>query len=196
MPGRHSIPHRLGFSLFEVIVAVTILAILTTIIAVRITGTTDRQVTLVVDKLGDMLVMYALRSEHSPVPIAITMDPARRMIGLVRREPGEFDDDESTWARDPVVPYINIPEFIEMEEIQVFADGDWVDVVEWPLIAMPGEDRPEVEIQLTHEQRTISLRLPPHGLTTVRQDSDVVDSKVIPRLQEDLDQSGRWQEDW
>ena len=68
-------PNSRGFTLVEVIVAVTIMALLISMIAIRITGTRDKQISLAVDQLRDLLMMYALRSEHAPDPIAISMDP-------------------------------------------------------------------------------------------------------------------------
>ena len=89
-----------------------------------------------------------------------------------------------------------LPSFLQAEDVEVLADGDWVDISDWPLVAMPGENRPEVEINLAWEERIISLRLAPHSLYAVRRDSANTDSEIAPRMPEDLDQTGRWQEDW
>ena len=56
---------RSGFTLIETIVAVTVLAIIVSMLAVRITGTRDKQISLVSDQLADLLMVYAMRSEHS-----------------------------------------------------------------------------------------------------------------------------------
>ena len=91
-------PRFRGFTLVEVIVAVTIMAILVSMIAVRISGTRDKQISLAVDQLGDLLMMYAIRSEHAPEPIAISMDPDRMTIGLVRREAAAYEGGDTQWV--------------------------------------------------------------------------------------------------
>ncbi|MEE2908460.1 MAG: type II secretion system protein [Planctomycetota bacterium] len=196
MPVDRVHPKSRGFTLVEVIVAVTIMALLVSMIAIRISGTRDKQISLAVDQLRDLLMMYALRSEHAPEPIALSMDPHYMTIALVRREPPAYAGGDSQWIRDPFVPVVQIPEFMELEDIEVLADGDWIDIVEWPLVAMPGQDRPTVEINLGFENRVIALRLASHSLYATRHDSAVTDSELAPREPEDLDQTGRWQEDW
>ncbi|MDG2423223.1 MAG: prepilin-type N-terminal cleavage/methylation domain-containing protein [Phycisphaerales bacterium] len=189
-------PVARGFTLVEVIVAVTIMALLVSMVAMRISGTRDQQVSVTVDQLRDMLMMYAIRSEHAPEPVAISMDSNNMIIGLVRREPAAYEGGESQWNRDPVVPWVNLPEFMVPEDIEVLADGNWIDIVEWPLVAMPGENRPAIEINLNFDGRVISLQLSPHSLYATRHDSGITNSEVTPRDPVDLDQTGRWQEDW
>ncbi|MAT81021.1 MAG: hypothetical protein CMJ29_05165 [Phycisphaerae bacterium] len=189
-------PATRAFTLVEVIVAVTIVALLAAVVSIRITGTKENRVTLLVDQLRDLLTMYAMRSEHSPEPVAIMMQADHGVIGLVRREPPAYQGAESEWARDPSVPWIKLPDFMELSDVEVLADGDWIDIVEWPLVAMPGENRPAIEFNLTLEERVISLRLPPHSIYASRHDSDMRDSGLTPRDPVDLDQTGRWQEDW
>ncbi|MBG81080.1 MAG: hypothetical protein CMJ39_10305 [Phycisphaerae bacterium] len=185
-----------GFTLIEVIVAVTIAAILVSMIAVRLSSTRDKQVSLFVDQLSDLLMMYALRTDNSPVPIAISMDRGYMTVGLVKRVPGAVEGSESEWVYDPMIAPVPIPDFMEPESIEFFSDGDWADVSEWPLSSMPGENRSTIEIQVSYDNRVISLRLPPHGLTAAVQDSDVLDSQIVPREPEDLDTTGQWQSDW
>jgi prepilin-type N-terminal cleavage/methylation domain-containing protein len=194
-PTLQHIRHR-GFSLIEVIVAVTIMAVIVTMIAVRISGTQGKQITLLGDQLGDMLMMFALRSEHAPYPIAILMDTDYGTINLVRRTPPEREGGEATWQPDPVVRPVSVPDFLQLEAIEFFADDSYIDIVQWPLTSMPGQDRPEIEIRVGFEGRTISLRLPPHAIYAARRDSSITNSQIEPRLAEDLDATGRWQEDW
>ncbi|GEM_PF-1098993 len=187
---------RSGFTLIETIVAVTVLAIIVSMLAVRITGTRDKQISLVSDQLADLLMVYAMRSEHSPNPTGISLDRERMAITLVRRIPAEFEGGEMTWGRDPAVPAVPLPHFIEDQGLEVLADGSWTDIGEWPLLAMPGQDRPEIEINLTWDERTVSLRLSPHSMNAVIRDSAVPDSEIAPREKQDLDATGLWQSDW
>lgn len=187
---------RSGFTLIETIVAVTVLAIIVSMMAVRITGTRDKQISLVSDQISDLMMVYAMRSEHSSNPVGISLDRERMAITLVRRIPPEFEGGEVTWGRDPAVPAVSLPHFIDDQGLEVLADGSWTDIGEWPLISMPGQDRPEIEINLTWDDRTISLRLPPHSMYAVLRDSAVPDSQIIPREKQDLDATGLWQSDW
>ena len=50
----------------------TVLAIIVSMLAVRVTGTRDKQISLMSDQLADLLMVYAMRSEHSPSPIGIS----------------------------------------------------------------------------------------------------------------------------
>ncbi len=195
-PGERTQYARSGFTLIETIVAVTVLAIIVSMLAVRITGTRDKQISLMSDQLSDLLMVYAMRSEHSPNPVGISLDRERMAISLVRRVPSEFEGEEMTWGRDPAVPAIPLPHFIEDQGLEVLADGSWTDIAEWPLLSMPGQDRPEIEINLSWDDRTISHRLPPHSMYAIIRDSAVPDSEIIPREKQDLDATGLWQSDW
>ena len=188
--------NRAGFTLIETIVAVTVLAIIVSMMAVRITGTREKEISLVSDRLADLLMMYAMRSEHAPTPVGITLNRDKMAIMLVRRIPPEFDGGEITWGLDPAVPPVPLPDFIKDQDVEVFADGSWIDIGEWPLLSMPGEDRPEVEINLSWEDRTLSLRLPPHSMYAVARDTAAPDSEIVPREKQDLDATGLWQSDW
>ena len=190
-------PRRRGFSLIEVVVAVTIMAVLVSMIALRLSGTRDKQMSLLSDQLRDLLMMYAIRSEQAPDPVAISIDRSWRTIGLVRRTPPSSETGSASWVPDPSVRPITLPEFLEIEDIEVFSDGDWIDIAEWPLIAMPGENRPEIRINVAYDTRGISLELPPYSLQPRLLEGIGDPARATsPRTPEDLDATGRWQEDW
>jgi len=103
-------------------------------------------------------------------------------------------DNPDLWIMDPMVNGVRLPDFMSIDDIEFRIDGDRADLVEWPLTCMPGEDRPLIEIELRHEQRSVLLSLAPHALSPNRQE-DGVDSPPV-REPEDLDTTGRWQEEW
>ena len=190
-------PRRRGFSLIEVVVAVTIMAVLVSMITVRLSGTRDKQLSLMSDQLRDLLMMYAIRSEQAPDPIAISINREWRTIELVRRTPPTSELNSATWTPDPSVRPIRIPDFIEIEDIEVYSDGDWIDIAEWPLLSMPGENRPQVRIDVTHQERSISLELPPYSIQPrILSGGNDAETSSVLRQPEDLDATGRWQEDW
>lgn len=186
--------HRRGFTMVEIIMVCVILALLLSAILVRLTSLQGRNFETVVDQAGDLLMMYALRSEHARQPVGLFVDESRGSIRLMRRETGDDPGDASLWKSDPTVREVRLPDFMSIYELEVFIDGDQADLTQWPLSTMPGEDRPAVEIVLYHEEREVRLNLPPTALAPVRIE-DGRDS-VPAREMEDLDTTGRWQEDW
>ncbi|MBM44077.1 MAG: hypothetical protein CMJ36_03560 [Phycisphaerae bacterium] len=186
--------HRRGFTMVEIIMVCVILALLLSAILVRLTSLQGRNFDTVVDQAGDLLMMYALRSEHARQPVGLFVDESRSSIRLMRRESGDDPGDTSLWKSDPTVREVRLPDFMSIYELEIYIDGDQADLTQWPLSTMPGEDRPAVEIVLYHEDREVRLNLPPTALAPVRIE-DGRDTLPV-REMEDLDTTGRWQEDW
>lgn len=187
-------PSRRGFTMVEIIMVCVILALLLSAILVRLTSLQGRNFDTVVDQTGDLLMMYALRSEHARQPVGLFIDESRSSIRLMRRETGEDVEDQSLWKSDPTVREVRLPDFMSIYDLEVFIDGDQADLTQWPLSTMPGEDRPSVELVLHHEDREVRLNLSPTSMAPMRIE-DGRDS-VPARESEDLDTTGRWQEEW
>lgn len=171
-----------------------LLALLLSMFSVRMTSTRDHSFDTTVAQVGDLLMMYALRSEHARQPVGIMIEPGRNAIVLMKRELGTTPEDPRLWKIDPMVQGVKLPDFMTTDDLQVRVDGDVADLVQWPLTAMPGEDRPLVEIELQYDRRSVLLTLAPHALSPQRQEAGV---ETVPmREPEDLDTTGRWQEDW
>ena len=81
---------RRGFTLIEVIVVTVIAASLATVLIIRLGGTRDRSFNLLRDRVGDLLLTYALRAEFADAPIGIGLEPDRRRLLLVRRYLGSM----------------------------------------------------------------------------------------------------------
>ena len=187
-------PARRGFTLIEIIVVCTLLAMLLSVLAVRLTGMDGRNFDAVVDQTGDLMMMFALRSEHARQPVGLLVDEDRNSLRLLRRETSDRAENTRLWQADPTVREVRLPDFMSTRDIEVFVDGDIADLTKWPLSAMPGEDRPLLEIVLHHDQRTVKLNLSPSSMSPRRIEKGR--DEVPAREPEDLDTTGRWQEEW
>ena len=186
--------HRRGFTLVEIIVVCTVLAMLLSVLAVRLTSMEGRNFDTVVEQTGDLMMMFALRSEHARQPVGLLIDEDRNSLRLLRREPSGRAENMDLWQPDPTVREVRLPDFMSTRDIEVFIDGDIADLTEWPLSAMPGEDRPVIELVLHHEDRSVSLNLSPTSMSPRRIEEG---RDAVPvREPEDLDTTGRWQEEW
>lgn len=180
--------------MIEMIIVCVIMAMLMSAIVYRMTSRQGRNFDTTVEQVGDLLMMYALRSEHGHQPVGLMIDPERSALMLMRREGDASTGNQAMWKLDPMVGGVQFPEFMDIGELEVRVDGDQADLIDWPLSAMPGEDRPLIEIELHHENRTVLLSLPPHALSPQRLEDGV--QTAPSRAPEDLDTTGRWQEDW
>lgn len=180
--------------MIEMIIVCVIMALLMSTIVYRMTSRQGRSFDATIDQVGDLLMMYALRSEHSRTPVGLMIDPDRSALLLMRRDDTDSSSGSPMWSRDPMVNGVMLPEFMDLDDLVVRVDGDQADLIEWPLSAMPGEDRPLIEIELNHDQRTVLLSLSPYALAPQRMEDGVESSPL--REPEDLDTTGRWQEDW
>ncbi|MCH2148742.1 MAG: type II secretion system GspH family protein [Phycisphaerales bacterium] len=185
---------RRGFTMVEIIVVCTVLAMLLSVLAVRLTSMEGRNFDTVVEQTGDLMMMFALRSEHARQPVGLLIDEDRNSLRLLRREPSERAENMDLWQPDPTVREVRLPEFMSTRDIEVFVDGDIADLTEWPLSAMPGEDRPVIELVLRHQDRSVSLNLSPTSMSPRRIEEGR--DEVPLREPEDLDNTGRWQEEW
>ncbi|MCP3905955.1 MAG: type II secretion system protein [Planctomycetes bacterium] len=182
-----------AFTLLEVLIVVVILAILATLAVPRLTGTTRRTFDLTVDRVADLLVMFAQRDALGQKPVGIRFDASRRELQLVTLE--RYDDGASDWWVDRFVIPVELPDVIDEERLGVYADGEWVDVREWPLHHTPGENRPSIEIVLASVdgEHETTIVLAPHDVAPRRSDRA---GTVAARTPIDLDGAGRSREDW
>jgi len=167
---------------------------LLSILAVRLTSMDGRNFDTVIEQTGDLMMMFALRSEHARQPVGLLIDEERNSLRLLRREQSELAENTDLWQPDPTVREVRLPDFMSTRDIEVLVDGDVADLTEWPLSAMPGEDRPVLELILRHAARTVSLSLSPTSMSPRRIEEGRDQAPL--REPEDLDTTGRWQEEW
>jgi prepilin-type N-terminal cleavage/methylation domain-containing protein len=191
---------RRGFTLIEVIVVTVLMAMLAIVLVSRLTGAANREFDLASDRVGDLLLMFAMRSEFADEPVGILLDPERNSLRLVirRGERGEFNDG---WEPDASVKEIRLPDFIEGTSMEFSAGRDSVDPSDRPLTTLPGQPRPRIEIAMHstdyRHPRSVRFILPGNAWRPIRIDS-LRDEQIdaLSRTPVDLDKTGSWQEDW
>jgi prepilin-type N-terminal cleavage/methylation domain-containing protein len=184
-----------GFTLIEVLVVVALIAIMAAVIVPRFSGNEQRQFQLAVDQVADLLTMYAQRESSGSTSVGLEQDYGRNELLLV-----VLDIDPtrrgapSAWMRDHNTRPVRLPKFMRPEDVVVFADGEAVDISQWPLTNNVGQDRPSIEIAMYGPRTSANLKLPPYAVAPIRTD-DLRDSAGV-RERVDLDASGRSREDW
>jgi prepilin-type N-terminal cleavage/methylation domain-containing protein len=187
---------RCGFTLLEVIVVVAILAILAALAAPRFAGATRREFTLAVEKVQDLLTMFAQRDSLSPKPVGISFDAQRGWLYLVVLDTDDWRfSTTADWQPDPYVRPVKLPGVVNTATLAVYADGESIDISEYPLANSPGEPRPRIELsfQSIDGLHTASLTLAPHAVAPSLLDSELV---TVERVPVDLDAAGRSREEW
>lgn len=195
-----SMPAHRAFTLVEVMIVTVLMATLAVVMVSRLSGGASREFDLATERVSDLMLMYALRSEFADEPVGITMDPDRNSLRLVIRR-GNRDEFNDGWQPDRSVREVRLPDFLPVQTIEFLVDGDWVDPSDRPITNLPGQPRPGLEVTLRSDDprnpRSVRLTLSPCALRPLKQDSMRTEQNPsVPRTAIDLDTSGRWQEDW
>ncbi|MFM1890617.1 MAG: hypothetical protein RLZZ565_1374, partial [Planctomycetota bacterium] len=90
-------PPRRGFTLIEALLVVAVLAILAGLIVPRIGGITRRQESVAIDRVADLLTMFAFRSSAGKQPVGLMYDGRTRTFELL------ILDIDPTQQGDPIV---------------------------------------------------------------------------------------------
>ncbi len=183
--------HR-GFTLLEMIVVVIVLGILASMAIPRLSGTRLREYELKVEQSADLMVMFAHRLSTSTKATGLQYDAPNRKLFLLTLQTDEVAN-ETYWVDDPLSPPVTFPEWMAEDAVALFTDGDFADTSQWPLTAMPGENRPIVEISIEWEDHTSLIMLASHAMAP----SIWIDGKgTEPLTPIDLDAAGQSREEW
>jgi prepilin-type N-terminal cleavage/methylation domain-containing protein len=194
-------PHTCGFTLLEVIVVVVIMALLATILVPRLAGNQKRTFRLATEQVADLLLMYAQRDSLSRKPVGIRQElqgPDHNWILLVTLETSDNPllEGASEWKPDRAVAPVKLPAYgDEPLPVEVRADGELMNVQDWPLASTPGRDRPTIDITLYGpDGLTATVSLASHAIAP---DVFGLDDSQTRRPEPiDLDAIGRSREDW
>lgn len=186
-------PTRDGFTLIEMIVVILIIAIMASFTLPRLVGNRDRNFELVADRIADLLTMFAQRENLSRRPIGLWEDTVNRRLALVvldadANDPGR----QSNWVVDRYVRPVTLPDDVAITDVQ--ADGEPVDIGQWPLQTVPGQNRPAVAIVLEGPHDVITIALASHALAPKKVAGDAYHEYLGGPI--DLDAAGRDREDW
>ncbi|MCH2142887.1 MAG: type II secretion system GspH family protein [Phycisphaerales bacterium] len=193
-------PQRRAFTLIEVILVTVMMALLATVVLVRFSGTEGRRFELAVEEIGDLLLMYAVRSEFAEDPVGISSNPDRNSLRLMlRRRTDETAPAE--WVPDLSVQEVRLPASVDVSALEFVLDGDQMDPSDRPLTSIPGQPRPLMQVTVrstdTRLPQEVVLTLAPTAWRpTISGGSGGLLRNDTVRATEDLDNTGRWQEDW
>ncbi len=188
--------HNPGFTLLEVIIVVAVMALLMALTVPRLVRQDRRAMQLAVDRVGDLLTMFAQREQLSGKPAGIWHDAERNWIVLMVLDVNPAEPDEpAAWRPDPMVKPVKLPRSISPDGVLLTADGVGLDIRNWPVATEPGQLRERLEFSLLDNDggvRTVILpayAMAPYQLDEMRLGLD-------PRTPIDLDAAGRQREDW
>ena len=182
-----------AFTLIELIVVVVILAITAVAVVPRFTGTLRQESSNSVDRVAELLRLFAYRQSLGSQQVALWRDGTDGRIHLIVKD-GDPEDPTAApdWRPDRFAAPVALPEGLELVEIR--KDDQRVDPAEWTIASVPGGERPKVEIHLVGHGVDATVVLPPGSPSVVRVDADK--PEPFARAQIDLDQAGRSREPW
>jgi prepilin-type N-terminal cleavage/methylation domain-containing protein len=196
LPHAKPASHPRAFTLLEVIVVITILAIMATLAVPRMTGNEKRHFRLAVEQTADLLTMYGQRQNLGQKVIGLSYDRTRHSLQLmVLDTPDGLSGQTAHWRADTYVKPVRLPAFILDEDVQVVANGQIIDIGEYPLSSEIGQERPWIELHLRGAGEHAMIALPPYGVSPVIH-SSFMPSTGVMRSKYDLDSVGRGREDW
>ena len=181
---------RSGFTLLEIIVVIMIMVVMAAMILPRMTGNQNREFTLAVEKVNDVVLMFAHRVSTSNQPVALRYDPQTKQFELLTKK---SEDGEYFWGLDPLAAPVKLPSWLDSDAITIFVDGEIADTTQWPITTTPGETRPLIEVALNWEEHSALISLPSHAMGPNIWFDGVGNDPLIPI---DLDAQGRGREEW
>lgn len=189
---------RRAFTLIEVIVAVVILAVLSVMIVPRLTRTTKAEHENAVEKMSDLLSMFAFRDATSSQQIALWQDPETGWFAMLTKDRNPLatsEDGERSkyeWVTDIRLAPIALPRGMELADLLI--DGVEVLGSDWLIPSIPGGGRPSIEMHLLSGSIDTVLRLDSNSMAPTRVDAG--GNAVQTREIIDLDQYGTRDEKW
>jgi prepilin-type N-terminal cleavage/methylation domain-containing protein len=184
-----------AFTLIEVIVVIAIVAILAAMTVPRLLTQDRRQLLAAADGVTDLLIMFAQREALSDRPVGIWHDAEHNWIVLMTLDAADGADEAAVWQRDHAVRPVKLPSIVPAEGVFALADGEPVDISQWPIVTEPGRPRPAVEITLTTDDGVMkTIALPAHAIAPYQSEAGY--ELVELRSPVDLDAEGRHREDW
>ena len=183
---------RRGFTLLELIVVISILAVVSSVVIPRLRGLSKGKADDAVERLSELLSLFAWRDNAGSQQCAIYMNPDSSAIELWTLEPiSNRPTDPAEWMPDRFVQPVRIPEGVQLE---VMADGMRLDGSEWRIVGSPSGNRALIEMRVSTDGFDSLLLLNPSAAMPTRVDN----GKIVEDQREtrDLDARGMSREPW
>ena len=183
---------RRGFTLLELIVVISILAVVSSVVIPRLRGLSKGKADVAVERLSELLSLFAWRDNAGSQQCAIYMNPDSSAIELWTLEPiSNRPTDPAEWMPDRFVQPVRIPEGVQLE---VMADGMRLDGSEWRIVGSPSGNRALIEMRVSTDGFDSLLLLNPSAAMPTRVDN----GKIMEDQREtrDLDARGMSREPW
>ncbi len=182
-----------AFTLIEIIVVVVILAIAAMAVVPKFLSTARQEADVAVDRVGELLRLFAYRQALSSQQVAIWRDGANgSMQLLVMDVDPEKDDAKPEWRPDRFAAAVRLPNGVEVTDVRMNEQRLRSD--EWLIASTPGALRPTIEIRIAGNGVDSTLVLPRGSASVVRVDEGRESPFV--RIPIDLNQAGRDKEPW
>ena len=183
---------RRGFTLLELIVVISILAIVSSVVIPRLRGLSKGKADVACERLNELLSLFAWRDNAGSQQCAIYMNPDTGAIELWTLEPNpKKPTAPADWMPDRFVQPVLIPEGVELE---VISDGLRLDGNEWRIVGSPSGNRVRIERKVIAEGFEALLVLAPGAAMPTRVDNGKVMDDQRAAL--DLDARGMSREPW
>jgi prepilin-type N-terminal cleavage/methylation domain-containing protein len=184
---------RTAFTLLEIIVVIMIMGVLASMVIPRLSGNQQREFTLTVEKVHDVVLMFAHRVSTSNQATALRYDPESKQFELLSKVKNLEIEGDFYWGIDPLAQPIKIPEWLGDNPVIISVDGEVTDTSQWPITTTPGETRPFIEVSLFWDEHEALISLPSHAMGPSIWFDGVGSEPLMPI---DLDAEGRGREEW
>ena len=182
---------RRGFTLLELVVVATLMALVAAIVVPRLTGMARREGDVAAERVAELLSLFALRDNSGSVLSSIWMDGDCMGLWTKRLEAGR-PAEEVAWEPDALVQPVCMPRGVILEEVR--SDGQLLPSGNWRIMGSPSGERPRIEMRLIADGFDSVLVLHPGAGVPTRIDNGVQREGAHAPI--DLDQKGLDREPW